>query len=119
MDTELPPTLWVFGFDYYNPWSDVPHSTFHLLDAIIIITNFVLMFLQGPAQQIGELLILLRLWRLVKLLGGVATGVENLNRDITLKLERCERDLADKHRELEETRQQLAVLQRKVDATQA
>ncbi|KAG8839574.1 hypothetical protein FRB91_006925, partial [Serendipita sp. 411] len=84
---ELPPTIWVFGFDYYNPWSGVQHATFHLLDAIIIILNFVFMFLQGPAQEIGELLILLRIWRLVKLLGGVATGVENLNHDLQLKLD--------------------------------
>ncbi|KAG8749977.1 hypothetical protein FRC14_000909 [Serendipita sp. 396] len=111
---ELPPTIWVFGFDYYNPWSGVQHSTFHLLDAIIIILNFVFMFLQGPAQEIGELLILLRIWRLVKLLGGVATGVENLNHDLQLKL-----DIASKKRELEETSQQLVVLQRKIDATQA
>ncbi|KAG8829997.1 hypothetical protein FRC18_008773 [Serendipita sp. 400] len=116
---ELPPTIWVFGFDYYNPWSGVQHSTFHLLDAIIIILNFVFMFLQGPAQEIGELLILLRIWRLVKLLGGVATGVENLNHDLQLKLDNCERELASKKRELEETSQQLVALQRKIDATQA
>jgi len=61
---------WAFGLGYYNPWSEVEHSTFHLLDAFIIIMNFTILFLQGPAQELVGLLILLRLWRLVKLLGG-------------------------------------------------
>jgi voltage-gated hydrogen channel 1 len=68
---ELPPSLWAFGIDYYLPWSDVKHSTLHLLDAIIIIMNFAVLFIQGPAQDIFELLVLLRLWRMVKLLGGM------------------------------------------------
>ena len=67
---ELPPHLWVFGIDYYNPWSDVQHSTFHLFDALIILMNFTILFLQGAAQEIVGLLVLLRLWRLIKLLGG-------------------------------------------------
>lgn len=68
---EIPAALFAFGPSYYNPWSDITHSTFHLIDAIIIIMNFTILFLQGPAQEVGELLILLRLWRLVKLLGGM------------------------------------------------
>jgi hypothetical protein len=61
---------WAFGLRYYNPWSEVQHSTFHLLDALIIVMNFTIIFLQGPAQEVVGLLVILRLWRLVKLLGG-------------------------------------------------
>ncbi|CAG7847407.1 SubName: Full=Uncharacterized protein {ECO:0000313/EMBL:CCA68166.1} [Serendipita indica DSM 11827] len=115
---ELPPTLWVFGFEYYNPWSDVPHSTFHLFDAFIILMNFTIIFLQGPAQEIVGLLVILRLWRLIKLLGGVATGVEGLNRELTYRLESRENELKQKTAELDECKQKLDELQRKLDASQ-
>lgn len=72
---ELPPSLWALGLEYYNPWSDVPHSAFHLFDALIIIINFTILFLQGPAQELVGLLIILRLWRLIKLLGGVSNVI--------------------------------------------
>lgn len=43
----------------------------HLFDAIIILTTFVLEFvLKGRELELASLLIVLRLWRLVKLVGG-------------------------------------------------
>lgn len=115
---EIPPSLYAFGFRYYNPWSDVHHSTFHFFDALIIILNFALLFLSGPAQELVALIVLLRLWRLIKLLGGVASGVEAVNNTLQHRLETCEKELAAKTQELEETKSQLDTLQRKLDATQ-
>lgn len=87
---EIPLTLWAFGLRYYNPLSkDIPHSGntprgsiyittetfeplgFHLFDAFVIITSFILeVVLRGRERELAGLLILFRLWRLVKLVGG-------------------------------------------------
>lgn len=82
--------MWAFGLRYYNPLSkDVPHSGniprgsidittetfeppgFHLFDAFVIITSFIMdVALRGRERELAGLLVLLRLWRLVKLVGG-------------------------------------------------
>ena len=68
---EIPFTIWAFGLDFYHPCSDVHYSALHLFDAIIIVTTFTLEFvLKGKERELAALLILLRLWRLVKLVGG-------------------------------------------------
>jgi hypothetical protein len=60
------------GFRHYNPFGKVPHASLHLFDATIIVTTFVLEFiLRGKERELAELLIVLRLWRIVKLIGGM------------------------------------------------
>jgi voltage-gated hydrogen channel 1 len=69
---EIPITLWAIGFSYYNPLGDTPHATLHLFDALVITTTFILEFvLKGKERELAGLLIVLRLWRIVKLVGGV------------------------------------------------
>jgi voltage-gated hydrogen channel 1 len=64
-------TLWAFGVRYYVPFGPVTHAGLHLFDAIIILTTFVLeVVLRGKEREVAGLLIILRLWRLVKLVGG-------------------------------------------------
>ncbi|KAJ3726135.1 hypothetical protein C8R42DRAFT_718370 [Lentinula raphanica] len=68
---EIPLALFAFGLDYYNPIGTVPHAMLHDFDAIIIVTTFILeVFLKGKQRELAGLLIVLRLWRLVKLVGG-------------------------------------------------
>lgn len=68
---EIPLALWAFGFRFYIPFSGVSHAALHLFDAVIIVTTFVLEFvLKGRQRELAGLLITLRLWRLVKLVGG-------------------------------------------------
>lgn len=68
---EIPATLWAFGVRFYTPFSGVPHAALHLFDTAIIVTTFVLEFvLKGRQRELAGLLIILRLWRLVKLVGG-------------------------------------------------
>lgn len=53
------------------PFSGPPHAPLHLFDAIIVVTTFVLEFvLKGRERELIGLLVILRLWRLVKLVGG-------------------------------------------------
>jgi hypothetical protein len=68
---EIPLTVWAFGVEFYNPFGKMTHSRLHLFDAVIIVTTFVLeVVLKGRERELAGLLIVLRLWRLIKLVGG-------------------------------------------------
>lgn len=69
---EIPATLWALGPKFYNPRGRVPHASLHLFDAFVILTTFILeVVLRGRERELASLLIILRLWRLVKLVGGM------------------------------------------------
>ena len=69
---EIPITLWAMGFGYYNPLGSFPHAGLHLFDSVVIVATFVFeVILRGRERELAGLLIILRLWRLVKLVGGV------------------------------------------------
>jgi len=68
---EIPLSLWALGSEFYNPYGRVPHASLHLFDAVIIVTTFVLeVILRGKERELAGLLVVLRLWRLLKLVGG-------------------------------------------------
>lgn len=68
---EIPMALWAFGLQYYNPFGHLTHASLHLFDAGIIVTTFILeVILKGRERELAGMLIVLRLWRLVKLVGG-------------------------------------------------
>ncbi|KAI0093529.1 hypothetical protein BDY19DRAFT_881844 [Irpex rosettiformis] len=79
---EIPVTLWAMGFSHYNPFGSVPHAGLHLFDSTIILVTFVLeVVLRGRERELAGLLVILRLWRLVKLVGGVAVGATEIDDD--------------------------------------
>lgn len=93
---EIPLTLWSLGFEFYDPRGRFPHATLHIFDAVIIITTFVLeVVLRGKERELAGLLIILRLWRLLKLVGGVAVGSGELEEDTYKDLARVKRELED------------------------
>lgn len=99
---EIPLTWWSLGFQFMNPFGPVPHASLHLFDAVIIVTTFTLEFiLGGREEELAGLLVILRLWRLVKLVGGVAVGVDELEATTV-------EALIDTRRELEKTKLELA-----------
>ncbi|KAI0035706.1 hypothetical protein K488DRAFT_76414 [Vararia minispora EC-137] len=101
---EIPLTIWSLGFRHYVP-GKVPHAPLHLFDAAIIITTFVLEFvLRGRERELAELLIVLRLWRVVKLVGGVAVGATEIQ-------EEDSEEIAELKRELERVQEQLVFIQ--------
>ncbi|KAK7043583.1 hypothetical protein VNI00_008194 [Paramarasmius palmivorus] len=103
---EIPLALYAFGPHYYNPFADAPFGVLHVFDAIIIITTFILeVFLKGRERELASLLIVFRLWRLVKLVGGIAVGAGELG-------EEGAKELADTQRELGRVRDQLEATRR-------
>ncbi|KAF9282271.1 hypothetical protein BKA57DRAFT_441970 [Linnemannia elongata] len=78
--------VYAFGLGYF--WTGNPHGVLHLLDALIIIISFLLeVFLKGAEQELGALLIIFRLWRLVKLTGTVAIETVEHNQATVAALE--------------------------------
>ena len=50
-----------------------PYAALHLFDAVVVLATFVLeVVLRGRERELAGLLVLLRLWRLVKLVGGAS-----------------------------------------------
>ncbi|KAG6376441.1 hypothetical protein JVT61DRAFT_2429 [Boletus reticuloceps] len=91
---EIPLALWAFGPKFYLPYCGVPLAHLHLFDAIIIITTFVLEFvLKGRERELVGLLVILRLWRLVKLVGGIAVGAGEVEEELIEELEQTKRQL--------------------------
>ncbi|KAH7914986.1 hypothetical protein BJ138DRAFT_1055798 [Hygrophoropsis aurantiaca] len=91
---EIPVTIWAFGLRFYIPFSGITHAALHLFDAFIIITTFVLEFvLRGKERELAGLLIILRLWRLVKLVGGIAVGAGEVEEELNEELEETKRQL--------------------------
>ncbi|CAG8454993.1 9446_t:CDS:1 [Cetraspora pellucida] len=85
--------LFVFGLSYYFKGSNWP---LHLFDTFIIIATFLLeLLLKGKQREAAGLLIVFRLWRLIKMLSALAVGVgeyydeqtENLKKEVE-KLEK-------------------------------
>jgi len=102
---EIPLSLWALGVGYMNPFGSTQHASLHLFDALVIITTFTLeVALGGREQELAGLLIILRLWRLVKLVGGVAVGVGEID-EVTIEA------LEETRRELEKTKAELATAQ--------
>ncbi|KAI8583917.1 hypothetical protein K450DRAFT_220585 [Umbelopsis ramanniana AG] len=67
-------TMVAFGPSYYSPGS--PHWIMHNLDAAVVITTFILeIILKGKEREVAGLLIVFRLWRIIKIMEAVAMGV--------------------------------------------
>ncbi|KAJ3014110.1 hypothetical protein HKX48_005330 [Thoreauomyces humboldtii] len=63
--------LFAFGFSYYF------YNPLHLFDAAVVFASLALeLFLGGRLQEIVGLLIVLRFWRIVRIIDGVATAVK-------------------------------------------
>jgi len=91
---EIPLALWALGIKFYVPFFGVPHAHLHLFDAVIVVTTFVLEFvLKGRERELVGLLVILRLWRLVKLVGGIAVGAGEVEEQVLEELEHTKRQL--------------------------
>ncbi|KAI8827195.1 uncharacterized protein EV422DRAFT_31015 [Fimicolochytrium jonesii] len=85
----------VFGVRYYI------HNPLHLFDLTVVLASLVLeVVLKGAAGEIAGLLIVLRCWRLVRVIDGVATAVETTTEERMVKLEEENRGLREEVREL-------------------
>lgn len=100
-------TLIAFGPGYY--WKQDPAWRIHLFDAIVVIVSFALeVSLHGSAQQFASLLIIFRLWRILKLVTITSNIMD----------ERTAAALAEKEKENLELRREISRLQNIIDEKQ-
>ncbi|CAD6566234.1 MAG: hypothetical protein TREMPRED_002395 [Tremellales sp. Tagirdzhanova-0007] len=104
---EIPLDFWAFGPRYFGislKYRAIPHAFLHAFDALVIIGTAVFeIVLRGRERELAGLLVLLRLWRLIKLVGGVAVGVGSWD-------EEAVRLMADKDRRIKELEGQVEEL---------
>jgi len=80
------------------------HSWFHCLDATVILVGFVIdVLLKGLLEEIGSIVVVLRLWRVFKIIEELSAGAEEQMEPLQEKVE----DLEKQNGEL---RQQIAML---------
>ncbi|KAH9484237.1 Voltage-gated hydrogen channel 1 [Psilocybe cubensis] len=116
---EIPLNLWAFGPQHINPFGPVPHAGLHAFDSIIILTTFVLeVILRGKERELAGLLVILRLWRLVKLVGGVAVGAGELEEETAKELEEMKAELDKVRAELNDTLKENAILKARLQQIQ-
>ncbi|KAI0797726.1 hypothetical protein C8Q75DRAFT_16726 [Abortiporus biennis] len=102
---EIPVTLWSLGLQFYNPFGHVIHASLHLFDAVIIVTTFIFeVGLKGRERELVSLLIILRLWRLVKLVGGIAVSAGEIEEENAKALMETRQELEEVTRSLTQAR---------------
>ncbi|GAA5868696.1 hypothetical protein JCM8547_003786 [Rhodosporidiobolus lusitaniae] len=76
---EIPLDLVAFGPAHYLT---AKHHWLHLFDAIVVIVAFVLeVVLQGPMSTVASLVIILRLWRIMKLLSSLEVSLNEFEEE--------------------------------------
>lgn len=76
-------------------------SWFHLFDALVIIASFLIDSLtRGVVEEVASLVIILRLWRFVKIIEEMSVGASEKMEDIEMKAEQLEKENAELKREL-------------------
>ncbi|KAI0328543.1 hypothetical protein GY45DRAFT_991083 [Cubamyces sp. BRFM 1775] len=104
---EIPITVWALGWQYYNPVGPVTHAALHFFDAAVILTTFVLeVGLRGRERELASLLVILRLWRLVKLVQGIAVSAGELDERQAEELSKTRHKLRDALQSLQSLRQE-------------
>ncbi|KAL2430862.1 hypothetical protein ABEF95_013989 [Exophiala dermatitidis] len=84
---ELVGSVFAFGFDYFR-------SKFHIFDALVIIVAFVIDVLLrgGPLEEAGSLVVVLRLWRVFKIIEEFSSGAADEVNELQERIEALERE---------------------------
>ncbi|KAI0636824.1 hypothetical protein C8Q77DRAFT_526463 [Trametes polyzona] len=117
---EVPVTIWALGVQYYNPAGPVVHAALHLFDALVILTTFVLeVVLRGRERELAALLVILRLWRLVKLVQGIAVSAGELDEHQAQELAETRQRLKDALNSLQIVHQENQELRARITSLEA
>lgn len=100
---ELIASVWAFGRSYVRLTLllQVPgtyhvsyfSTPFHCLDATVILAGFVLdVLLKGIVEEVGSLVVVLRLWRVFKIIEELSAGAEERMEPLQEKVEELEEE---------------------------
>ncbi|KAI0673075.1 hypothetical protein C8Q78DRAFT_697838 [Trametes maxima] len=117
---EIPVTLWALGLQYYNPLGPITHAALHFFDAAVILTTFVLeVALRGRERELASLLVILRLWRLVKLVQGIAVSAGEIDEQQAKELEETRQKLGEALSSIETLRRENQELRARIVPSEA
>lgn len=96
--TAIPMALFRFQLltlpSYFSSW-------FHCFDALIIVVSFAIDLLtHGIVEEIASLVVILRLWRFVKIVEELSVGAGERMEEIQFKVEELELENEELRREL-------------------
>ncbi|KAM0211916.1 hypothetical protein ACHAQI_005069 [Fusarium lateritium] len=81
---ELIASIWAFGWKYFKSW-------FHCFDAFIVVAGFVTdVLLRGIVEEVASLIVVMRLWRVVKIIEELGLGAQEQTEELSEKLEQCQ-----------------------------
>ncbi|KAI3394677.1 hypothetical protein diail_2424 [Diaporthe ilicicola] len=85
---ELITSLWAFGLEFLHSW-------FHIFDALVIVASFLIDVLtRGVVEEVASLVIILRLWRFVKIIEELSVGASEQMEDLEMKVEQLQEENA-------------------------
>ncbi|MCJ1379099.1 hypothetical protein MMC17_002199 [Xylographa soralifera] len=91
---ELLASIWAFGLPYFK-------SKFHCFDAFVIVAGFIVdVCLKGVLEEIGSIVVVLRLWRVFKIIEEFSAGAEEQMDTLTERIESLEMENKELKKEL-------------------
>ncbi|KAI9734966.1 MAG: hypothetical protein M1834_002048 [Cirrosporium novae-zelandiae] len=95
---ELLASVWAFGFIYFK-------SMFHCFDATVIVAGFIIdVVLKGIIEEVGSLVVVLRLWRVFKIIEELSAGAAEQLDTLDERIEQLEQEKETLKREVESLR---------------
>ncbi|MCJ1412360.1 hypothetical protein MMC19_006454 [Ptychographa xylographoides] len=91
---ELLASIWAFGLPYFK-------SKFHCFDAFVIVAGFIIdVCLKGLLEEIGSIVVVLRLWRVFKIIEEFSAGAADQMDKLTERIEHLESENDELKKEL-------------------
>ncbi|TIA09175.1 hypothetical protein D6C80_08778 [Aureobasidium pullulans] len=91
---ELMASIWAFGFQYFR-------SKFHCFDATVIVASFIIdVLLRGILEEVASLVIILRLWRVIKIMEELSVGAQEQTEALRERIELLEHEKSQMEIEL-------------------
>lgn len=105
---ELLASIWAFGLSYFR-------SKFHVFDALVILTSFVIdVLLRGILEEVASLVIVLRLWRVFKIIEELSGAAEEQMEGLVERVEGLEKEREGLERENRGLRREVGELRRRI-----
>lgn len=115
---ELLASIWAFGLSYVEIYlgscmsiaylhfrHSYFNSKFHCLDAVVIIASFIVdLLLRGPLEEVATLVIVLRLWRVFKIIEELTAGAKEQLERLKEQIETLEHENAELREEVRKLR---------------
>jgi hypothetical protein len=81
------------------------NSKFHCLDSVVIIASFVVdLLLRGPLEEVATLIIVLRLWRVFKIIEELSFGAKEQLEMLKEQIETLQQENAELREEVTKLR---------------